>query len=407
MIHPTKITLLLVFIFLSACATVSPDRGGVVFEEPVRLGHEIGTLICENEVAQIRIGYPTANLSDCKILGDERFSVLLKAENTPINNSAWYGFYVKPKQAKTLRVVLNYEGGTHRYAPKISFDGKNWQQLDEQYVIKHDDKKIELLLRLDNGAFFVSAQEIFSSAAHQAWLKKTAKKPFLRLSGVGASKSGKSIQKLETFKPGKPYVMFVGRQHPPEVTGALAMVPFLETLYGDSSLAKNFRENFNILSVPLMNPDGVDAGYWRHNFGGKDLNRDWGPFNEPETQAIKNELDRLDANGDRIVFFADFHSTWRNLLYTQTDDEVTSPPMFAHHWVTAVQQRLDAEQYPFTREPRPVSDRAISKNYIYKRYGISAITFEVGDNTDRKAIADAAVIFAEEMMKLLLDDQEN
>lgn len=185
------------------------------------------------------------------------------------------------------------------------------------------------------------------------------------------------------------------------------MVPFLETLYGDSSLAKNFRENFNILSVPLMNPDGVDAGYWRHNFGGKDLNRDWGPFTEPETQAIKNELDRLDANGDRIVFFADFHSTWRNLLYTQTDDEVTSPPMFAHHWVTAVQQRLDAEQYPFTREPRPVSDRAISKNYIYKRYGISAITFEVGDNTDRKAIADAAVIFAEEMMKLLLDDQEN
>jgi hypothetical protein len=31
------------------------------------------------------------------------------------------------------------------------------------------------------------------------------------------------------------------------------------------------------------NPDGVDKGHWRLNDGGVDLNRDWGPFTQPET----------------------------------------------------------------------------------------------------------------------------
>ena len=34
-------------------------------------------------------------------------------------------------------------------------------------------------------------------------------------------------------------------------------------------------EKFRVLAFPLMNPDGVDLGHWRHNAGGIDLNRDW------------------------------------------------------------------------------------------------------------------------------------
>jgi len=81
--------------------------------------------------------------------------------------------------------------------------------------------------------------------------------------------------------------------------------------------------------------------------------------------------------------------------------------MFARDWVKAVDERLDDDVYPFTREARHNSGRPISKNYMYDTYGISAITYEVGDATPRSAIKLSAEVFAEEMMKLLLEHEAN
>ncbi len=59
--------------------------------------------------------------------------------------------------------------------------------------------------------------------------------------------------------------------------------------------------------------------------------------------------------------------------------------------------------FAFAHEPRPRSERANSKNYFFRRYGIPAITVELGDEADRAEIARAAPVLAEEMMRLLLD----
>ncbi len=366
----------------------------------------LGNPVCATTKADIYTEYPTANISSCEALSDGRFKIMLEPENTPINNSPWYGFYIKPKQEGRVRVTLKYRGGTHRYPAKLSSDGRKWTVINPRDVIKKADDEIELSLDLKQQGLFVSAQEILSTAAHEAWIAKAAKLPFLSMSSIGASLDGRAIQKLDTNSGDKPYVILVGRQHPPELTGALAMMPFMDTVFGDTALAGNFREQFNVIAVPLMNPDGVDAGHWRSNKNGQDLNRDWGPFAQPETNAIKSMLDELEARGQSVAFFLDFHSTSRNLLYTQTDDEPTSPPKFARDWLKLVDDRLDDTVYAFTREPSPNSDRPTSKNYMYDRYGISAITYEVGDHTNRKAISDAAKVFAEEMMRLLMKYQD-
>ena len=47
--------------------------------------------------------------------------------------------------------------------------------------------------------------------------------------------------------------------------------------------------------------------------------------------------------------------------------------------------------------------QANSKNYFHKTRGIPAITYEVGDETDRGQARAAAVVFAEEMMRLMLE----
>ena len=367
--------------------------------------------LCENASAAISIEHATARVNECKVLSDAGFELTIRPENPvdpkgePINNSAWYGFRVDPVKSGELSVRLKYEHGKHRYAPKMSYDGKNWTRLADSQVEKISDPAVDLALAMDDRPFYVSAQEIFTKEAHYAWTEKLAAQDHVTKSTIGTSKDGHAIYMLDVqTQPDKdkPYVVWVGRQHPPEVTGALALIPFSESVLSGDLLSKRFLEHFNVLIVPMMNPDGVTDGHWRFNKGGTDLNRDWGPFLQPETRAVRDAFKRFESGDDRIALFLDFHSTWRNLLYTQTDDEPTNPPMFTRDWLANVDQNLDDDVYEFTREPRPYSERAISKNYMYNRFGIPSITYEVGDSTDREAINISAEVFAEEMMKLLL-----
>lgn len=388
---------------LTACSTVPTSQTATS-----TLPETTQPPLCENDVAAIYVDHVTARVNDCTVKGTHSFKFKITPEDFPINKSAWYGFRVEPKQKGNLRITMDYENGYHRYPPKISYDGTSWEWVSKEDAGKLKDTKTTIKLKVGDRPFYVSAQEIFSDKAHNAWTAQMTKKPFVKASVIGQSRDGLDIYMMQaetdpTVK--KPYVMFIGRQHPPEVTGALALIPYVETVFGDSDLAQSFREKFNVLVVPNINPDGVRAGHWRHNKGGKDLNRDWGPFTQPETQAVKRALKPF-LNGDqRMAFFMDFHSTWKNLLYTQADDEVTSPPMFTRDWLEAVDERLDDNVYEFTREARHNSGRPISKNYMYDNFGIAAITYEVGDHTKRSAITLSAGVFAEEMMKLLLEHE--
>ncbi len=387
-------------LYLSACATVPLAPIPSYLPAPPEVS------VCENSTAKIFANHVTARLNECTVTGDSSFAFTIQPEDVRINPSAWYGFRVDPKTSGDLKVTLNYENGKHRYPPKISYDGTSWTPLPDSRVNKVSDDKAVINLEMRGGAFYVSAQEIFTPSAHDAWAEEQAKKTFVTESTIGASVEGYPITMLEVNEGGdtdKPYVVIVGRQHPPEVTGALALIPFADTVLGESDLAKEFRRKFNVLIVPMMNPDGVRHGHWRHNMNGVDLNRDWGPFTQPETQAVKGALERFKTGEDEVVLFLDFHSTWRNLLYTQTDDEVTNPAFFARDWLAAVDKRLDDDVYEFTREASPNSGKPVSKNYMWETYGIPAITFEVGDHTDRAGIKVAGQVFAEEMMTLLLN----
>jgi len=396
-------------IMMASCAT-----SGVNSDTVYVLSKPNSSALCETEMAEIRADHKTARVNKCEVVSNNRFSLTISPEKLTdpqgetINNSPWYGFRFDPKQAGSVNFDLVYENGTHRYRPKLSYDGVNWKTLQGTETPKPRPAKFSFRVKADGRPFFISAQEIFTPIAHDKWVETIATRPDVTSSVIGKSRKGYPLKMLEVkTQPGvkKPYVVWIGRQHPPEVTGALALIPFTETVLNDSTLSKRFLEHFNLLIVPMMNPDGVQDGNWRFNDGGMDLNRDWGPFTQPETQAVKHALKRFETGEGRIAFFLDFHSTWRNLLYTQTDEEPTDPPLFTKKWVEAVDKRLDDSIYTFTREPRAMSDRPISKNYIYENYGVPAITYEVGDATPRSAIAESAQVFAEEMMRLLLEHE--
>ena len=341
-----------------------------------------------------------ARRGDCTVLSDDHVQLVIRPEDEgKVNNSAWFAFRLEPASATEARITLRYERGNHRYIPKISDDGAAWTRLDESAVTISADRTIaELVVPLDEDATWISAQELVLPEHYDAWNEHMSETTGIPLAKLGVSREGLPIHVLDSNMDAKEVLLMIGRQHPPEVSGAFAFFAFAETVFGDSELAVAFRERFRVIAIPLMNPDGVVAGNWRHNMGHLDINRDWGPFTQPETRLVGDLLDELDAEGYLLRMFVDFHSTDKNVFYTQ--QEPTNPAGFTGTWLENAAPRI--ENYPFGNSAGRVKNAAIAKNYIYSRYGIPAVTFEAGDETDRDAVRSAARIFAEELMRLML-----
>lgn len=379
-----------------------------------------------------------ARLNDMQMVNDSTFIAVLAPENAPVNYSAWYGFkaWTNSPSAKTIRLTLTYREARHRYIPKLSrkpsADWHSWSPIDAaSYKVHYDSAGREttsatLQLTLNRDTLWVSGHELFTSSDFEAWSANLAKLPFVKKSTLGKSSQGKPLVRLDIAEaaPGAPCVVIVSRQHPPEHTGTLALLPFVETLAGDTPLAKEFRQKFRVFVAPCMNPDGVDGGHWRHNAHGVDLNRDWLNFNQPEPRAVRDALLKMrDSLQTRFVFGVDFHTTQHDIFYT-----VSNPPMntaadsaeyarnpaykqynaaaterskFVETWLERTQALFPAYQVTISDSPR-TPNGATSGRWFDRELLAPALTYEVGDETDRELIRQIGVGSAKVLMEMLL-----
>ncbi len=383
-----QIAILLAAMFATSCATQRPTV-------------PVGTA-CETAAFIVSDSFDGARRGACSVTGKAGVDLAILPEDTgEINPSPWFAFKVQPKQAATARIRLVYEDVWHRYAPKVSFDGLRWLRLpDSQVEVAADRRSAVITLPLASRTVWISAQELLLPPMYRQWSERMASEHGIELSELGRSKENRAIDVLRSDSPSSDILFLVGRQHPPEVSGAIAFLAFYETLMADAPTARAFRQRFDIIAIPMLNPDGVVAGHWRHNLGSTDLNRDWGPFKQPETQLIRDLLNEIDDKGESIRVFLDFHSTQRNVFYTQDDDNPTKPPRFTENWLDDAKARLP--DYEFQNDKNPTDKVGVAKNYMHRRYGIPASTYEVGDETDRELTREAAAVFAEELMRHML-----
>lgn len=392
---------LIASLLLSACAQVPIVDPSSTTGEPFQ---QIEGEVCQTEVFKLDADFSSANMAYCEVIDERTVEVFLTPENTPINISPWYAVRLTPSRSGNVRVILRYEEHPHRYKPKVSVDGVSWSVLPDDWVdVKAAGYRVSAKVALDDEPVFLSAQELFTNAAHEAAIEAFSKKDYVHTSKIGQSIEGRPIRMMRTEAAvdAPKTVMLVGRQHPPEVTGALAMSSFTQEVLGASALAEQFRTKFDLVIIPNLNPDGVEHGHWRHNMAGIDLNRDWGPFTQPETQAVKSVIDQIEAPG--LALFLDFHSTRKNVFYTQPVGSDGTEYGFTAEWLDRARAKLDS--YAFDRQGAHNVDLPTSKTYIYERFDIPAITYELGDETDRVEIAETARVFAQEMMTLLLEQE--
>ena len=357
---------------------------------PSQVAAQTGT--CRTASASLAFDFPGAAQSACAITGENDFALLVTPEHAPpINPSPWYAFrYASDGEAS---VTLRYLGGQHRYAPKRIDGSGQWAALPAEPTA--DGKGV--LVRLPAGEGIVAAQEIITPADASADLARWSALTGAPVFTLGQSHDGRPVQAIRLGRDDAPrLVVLIGRQHPPEVSGAIAMQAFVDAL---AAQAPDFGD-VQFLVVPMLNPDGVARGHWRANRGAVDLNRDWGLFTQPETRAVKAWLDAL-PQGVRPVLMVDFHSTRSNLFYVQGDAEASAAQQrFRAAWLDGRESAFAG--YPFTIEPRNANPGSgTAKNWFHAAYAIPAYTYEVADEADRAAARAAARAFAESLIPSL------
>lgn len=357
-----------------------------------------------------------ARLTAIARTGENAYTITITPENAPINMSPWYAFKVWSLSKKDIFVTLEYpDFAKHRYSPQISRDGQKWKPLEgdciEEIGNDPNDKSLtarpkSIIMRLSTGKkpLWVAAQEMQNSGQVYAWMSKLAQKKKLKIDEIGKSTEGRPIKMLTVGNPNaKKMILVISRQHPPEITGYFAMQAFVERIAYKLKPSKEFRKDWVMYVVPLMNPDGVDNGQWRHNLGGIDLNRDWSAFNQPETKAVRDFLARRETeSGGKFYFGIDFHSTWDDIYYPMDKSLTdTNSPRLIWNWLDSIKKSIPKYE-PNIRPNAKLEPTIVSRNYFMKAHKMEAIVFEIGDNTARDFIKEKGRVGAEELMKLLL-----
>ena len=381
-----KILFFIIIFFISPLFASNPDKNKE----------------CSSDIVKIEFNFPGAGSLSCEVIKSDYIKIYINPEiDDSINPSPWFAIR-KSEHSKSIKLELDYKNYKHRYHPKLSKDKKKWTKIDEIFISKKEDGKIVIIDFLpSNQKEYLASQELITDFWYDEWYNELESSGRVKREIIGFSVLRNPIHMFFAEKnTNNPYILVLGRQHPPEVTGALAMKSFINELLTENFLTDSFLDRYNILFVPLMNPDGVMNGFWRYNANKKDLNRDWGNFTQPETDAVYKKLTKL--SNKKLVLFIDFHSTFKNIFYISDVLEDSSMKHFLRDWLGDSRDSLSEINYSYEIINSLNKDNGVSKNYIYNKYKIPSVTYEVSDNENRNIIQQSSSVLAKNLMKLLL-----
>ncbi len=140
----------------------------------------------------------------------------------------------------------------HRFSPNIRVYLENWEPIPDDRVLKGRivgdnpvsarPKSITMRLETSNDPLWISAQELQTSKQVFGWMDRIAAQLGCEIEVIGKSVEGRPLRVLKIGNlQSKEMIMVLSRQHPPEVTGYLAMKAFVETVASQSELARPFR----------------------------------------------------------------------------------------------------------------------------------------------------------------------
>lgn len=350
-----------------------------------------------------------ARLNAVRQINDTSYTFIIEPENGPINPSPWYAMRFKSDRDQTISVRLTYPPNVHhRYFPKISTDRQNWAPVDSAMVtlgLGQFTADVRMNLRAGQ-THYLAGQEVINSTDVADWLDDlNARYEVVSACSAGESKMGRNLPafSISKGKPDmRPTIVLLSRQHPPEVTGFLCLQAFIDGLL-EHPRRDEFLDKYQLLVYPLLNPDGVDMGHWRHTAGGIDSNRDWARYRQPEARQVADGIvATMKKTKSRVVLGVDFHSTYKDVYYTH-NDEVEPPtalPCFKDAWLAAIEQGVGGD-FRINEDAEPIG-KPTTMSWFRTQFGAEGITYEIGDGTDRAFVRRKGQVSADALVEVLL-----
>jgi len=105
---------------------------------------------------------------------------------------------------------------------------------------------------------------------------------------------GQSVQQKPIYSvkigSGKTKIFMWSQMHGNESTTTKALLDLFNYLQSDEIEAKELKENFTLLCIPILNPDGAEV-YTRVNANEIDLNRDSNALSQPESLLLRKTFE--------------------------------------------------------------------------------------------------------------------
>lgn len=360
---------------------------------------------CDEGAVRLALLARPAPPDSCVREGSVRFRLTIAPEAAGTNPSPWYAFDIISTRSTDVAVTLDYAEAGHRYLPKRQQADGSWRPMpDVPSIAAQGDQVAVFRLAVDPGQTRIAAQEVIPPAMWAEKYRALAARHGLQTTVIGQSRDGQPILAITagTAPPPAPLIILIGGQHPPEVPGQLAMYAFVERLLGGVPGGHEKLKSVRLLIMPLLNPDGMVRGHWRGNAAGVDINRDWGPFAEPETQAARDAIADAVASGFEASVLVDFHATRRDVFYTPTDEAGLAPADFSRDWLSCLDQLFDGTMPDRSASMNPGLPTA--KSWFADTYRAPGITFELGDETDRTRINELARAAADALLGVIDQD---
>lgn len=345
-----------------------------------------------------------ARVNACERVGALDYKIVVSPENTPINPSPWYAFRVSGTVDREIAVRIVITSSKARPWPYLSSDGKAFVRASgRQYTGSEGAQECVLRVFLKSTPLWVASNHMIGVAEIAAWTDTTAKALGVEVREIGKSHAGRAIRAFEFgAKDAAAGVVVIGRQHPPEVSGTVGFMRFIEALAADTETARAFRATHRVLCVPLVNPDGVHEGQWRSTLGAVDANRDWGPFTQAETRAVRDAILAFSKReGSKLRLLLDFHATSKDILYVPPDETPLEPAHFGRDWLARISARFP--DYALDSSATNNLKEWTFKRWAFETFGAPGITYELGSATPHASIDRTVTGAADEAMKLLLE----
>ena len=231
--------------------------------------------------------YPGGNIVVEQIEGD---TVVLRPDLRDTQGWWFYwSFRVWGARGRTLTFRFSGRNPIGVRGPAVSNDGgRNWSWLGAEAV---QDGSFKYAFSADAGEVRFCFAVPYQEQNLEEFLARFKGNPNVAVQELCKTKAGRSVERLHVGRlDGDPAyrLLFTARHHACEMMANYVMEGVLETALADSDDGYWFRRNVEILAIPFMDKDGVEAGDQGKNRKPRDHNRDYvGKSIYPSVAALR------------------------------------------------------------------------------------------------------------------------